>query len=185
MAACDRWQEPDGSELSRCRVMTGQEQVQHIYPVFSSSRKSPTGWEVAPGPKSPQAPRCCPGAPIPCHSSGGSTGVTLLGAAKVTPGCLEGQSCQQVTVPAVLITDRSPGALEGSEQDREHFTAAFQQSSEGSLARIWVTEGAAAAPPHCKPTAGALCCSAPGQDGPWTQAGSPPLLPGEGRMGAA
>lgn len=46
----------------------------------------------------------------------------------------KGQSCQQVTVPPVLPVHGVPGALEGSEQDREHFTAAFQQSSKGSFA---------------------------------------------------
>lgn len=111
--------------------------------------------------------------------------MTLLGAAKVTSGCPKGPELPAGHSATGVAHRQEPWSSGGSEQDREHFTAAFQQSSEGSLAGIWVREGAAAAPARCKPTAGALCYSAPGQEGPWTQGWLLAPLPGEGTMETA
>lgn len=135
--------------------------VQHIYPVFLSYRKSPEvgKWHLAPS--SPQAPQC-PGAPIPCQQSEHWSDTV--------------RGCQHHTwmSPRARAASRSQchlccpctGALElCRDQSRTgSISLLLFSKAEGSLVRIWVTQRAA----------GALCHSAPGQDGPWTQAGSLP-----------
>lgn len=114
--------------------MTGQEKVQHVYPIFSSYRKSPEhlshisviqkilrGSEVAPGPKQLSS-TTVPRSPIPCHSSSWSTRVTFLGLPKSHLDVPKGQSCQQVTMP-VLFLDRSPGGIRAGQRAFHCFSA--------------------------------------------------------------
>lgn len=152
-------------------LCTGRPEASGSFIPWFCHTENPQGWEW----HLPQAP-IVPWCSHSCHSSGRSTGVTLSGAAKVTPGCPQG--------PELPAGHSATCAAHAQDPWRD-------QSRTGSISLLLFSKAARGALPesgyqreqlqllHTAKHSWSWSCPAPGQDGAGTQAGSLPCSQGK------